>query len=250
MAAADAVLTLSPTMAREIAARGVPEDRIVVVPQAVDPMLLSAPVSDPARTRAALGIAPDATVVGTVTSVVPYEGLDRLVRAAGVLVGRGAPLHLLIVGDGTALPALRDQVRAAGLEARVTLTGRVPRQRVPELIDAMDAFAVPRRDDPVCRLVTPMKPLEAMARAVPVLASDLPALADLVREGISGLRVPADDTAWAHALERVVEDPVLMQALGIAARSEVAATRTWQANADLFARVYADVTGGAHVGAR
>ena len=100
-------------------------------------------------------------------------------------------------------------------------------------------FTVPRRDLPVTRAVTPMKTVEASATGRPVVASDLPALAELVEDGRTGLLVPAEDpAALATALDRLAEDPAERARLGAAGRDWALQTRTWEANARRYRALY------------
>ncbi|WP_158372710.1 glycosyltransferase [Cellulosimicrobium cellulans] len=220
------VVALSGTLRDDLVARGVPAERITVVPNGVDPRLLTLPDQGPRRARRALGLPEDGFWVGTVSSVVDYEGLGTLVDAVALLRARGVDARACVVGDGVALPELRRRAAAAGVAGSVLLPGRVPAGAAPRWHRALDAFVVPRRDLAVCRSVTPLKPVEAMALGRPVVASDLPALAEVVPDG-AGLRVPPDDpAALAAALAGLRDDPAAAAAL-VAAGREVAAGRTW-----------------------
>ncbi|WP_207958379.1 glycosyltransferase family 4 protein, partial [Streptomyces sp. YIM 98790] len=227
MRAADAVITLGEEMKREIASRGVPPDRIHVVPNAVDEEFLRPPPA-PGPLRAALSLAPDEPVVGTVATLTPHEGIGTLLRAAAELRRRGTAVRVLVVGDGPQLPVLRRQAEALLPPGTVLFTGRVPHHAVRRHLALLDVFAVPRTADRVCRLVTPLKPVEAMACGIPVVASALPALSELVTDGVHGRLVRPDDPgAWAGALDRLLADPEARRRLGAAGRRRVARERTW-----------------------
>lgn len=239
MQRADLVVTLGEVMRDEIAARGIDPEKILVAPNAVDDGFL-APPPDPAGLRAHLGVRPDEIVLGTVTSVVPYEGLDTLVNAVRLLKNRGKAVRLLVVGDGVELPALQRQAAELGLAGIATFTGRVPHDHVRDYHAAIDVFVLPRRDDRVCRLVTPLKPIEAMATGRPVVASDLPALREIVQHQKTGALFPADDaSALAAAVEPLLSDGALRSSLGSAARAWVAEGRTWASNAQRYRAAYA-----------
>jgi glycosyltransferase involved in cell wall biosynthesis len=243
--AADAVVTLSGTMRDELVARGVPPERITVVPNAVDDALLQAPAPSPAEARVALGLTTARYVVGTVSSVVGYEGLDTVLRTVALLRSRGLDVAALLVGDGAARPGLVRLAAELGLGEHAILPGRVPRDVARTYLAALDAVLVPRRPDRVTRLVTPLKPVEAGAMGRPVVASDLPALAEVLTPTAgdasepSGLLVPADDVeAWADAVTRVLTDDALRASL-VARGLENARSRTWGRNAAVYAEVYA-----------
>ncbi|WP_336923654.1 glycosyltransferase family 4 protein [Aquipuribacter sp. SD81] len=243
--AADVVLTLGEAMRARVLAAA-PGVDVRLVPNAVGAELLEA-LARPdraavrARTRERLGVAEHELLVGSVSSVVGYEGFDVL---ADALAAPGAPAGVrgLVVGDGADLPRLRE--RAAALPAgRLLLPGRVAAEDVPAHLAALDVFVVPRTDSTVTRVVTPLKPAEAMAAALPLVVSDLPALREFVDDGVEGLLVPPGDPgALARALARLV-DPGRRAAAGEAGRRRVLATRTWSANGRAYRQVYEEVLG-------
>ncbi len=237
MLAADAVVVISEVLRAEVMSRGVPEDRIVLVPNAVDDRFLL-PAPDPAALRRELGIEPDDVVVGTISTLNDYEGLDLLVDAVGELRGGGRSVRLLLVGGGPAAETLRE--RAAGLGPGVAvLTGRVPFADVHRYHAAIDVFAVPRLDLPVTALVPPLKPLEAMASGRPVVAADLPPLREIVRAGVTGELARAGDVdALAAALAPVVDDPARREEYGRRAREWATSERTWRRAAELYRDLY------------
>jgi glycosyltransferase involved in cell wall biosynthesis len=243
MGQADAVVTLAHSMRADLLARGLPEDRVHVVPNAVDDAYLVEPV-DPAGTRAELGLPPGEVVLGVISTLNDYEGVDTLVDAVALLRQGGAPAHLLVVGDGPARRGLADRAREAGLAEHATFTGRVPRDLARRAHLATDVFCVPRRDTPVTRLVPPLKPLEAMASARPVVASDLPPLRETVRDGRTGLLVPPGDAAaLAEALGPLLYDSGVRHGMGQQARSWVLEHRTWRQAAQWYDTLYRDLAG-------
>ena len=237
MSAADTVVTLAESMKAEIVGRGVAADRIIIVPNAVDDIFLAEP-PDAGPLRRGLGIDPDDVVVGTVTTVNDYEGLDTLVDAVAMLRDRGRQVRLLVVGAGPALSALRRRAVDRGLADAAVFTGAVPFADVRQHYAAIDVFTVPRADTPVTRLVTPLKPLEAMATARPVVASDLPPLCEIVEPGHTGAIARADDPdSLAAAIEPLLSEPAERSRMGETARRWVAQHRTW----DAAARAYRDL---------
>ncbi|GAB2482091.1 glycosyltransferase family 4 protein [Streptosporangium sandarakinum] len=242
MRSADAVVTLAETMATEIVDRGVPRERIYLAPNAVDDSLLTASYDGPAF-RAAYGIEPDEIIMGSVSSIVGYEGFGTMISAAALLRDRGAPIKVLLVGDGAARPGLLEQVEELGLEDIAILPGRVGPDEALQAQAAIDIFVCPREDLRVCRLVTPLKPVEAMALGKPVVLSDLPALSELVGTDGAGLLVPpGDPEALADALAELREDPERRAAMGEAGRAEVAAKRTWSRVAETYREIYRSLT--------
>ncbi len=243
MRSADAVVTLAETMATEIVERGVPRERIFLAPNAVDDSLLTAEY-DGATFRSAYGIEPGEIVMGSVSSIVAYEGFATMISAAALLRDQGAPIRLLLVGDGAERPALLEQVEELGLGDVAILPGRVGPDEALQAQSAIDIFVCPREDLRVCRLVTPLKPVEAMALGKPVVLSDLPALSELVGSDGAGLLVPAGDPeALAEALAALRDDPARRAAMGEAGRAEVAAKRTWSRVAETYRDIYRSLAG-------
>ena len=237
MQRADAVVAIAATMRDEIVGRGVPAAKVVVVPNAVDDM----PAShvDPVALRQRLGIAAGAHVVGYISTLTAYEGVHHLVDAVRLLRDGGRDVHLLLVGDGEVRAALEQQAGMVGLNGHVTFTGRVPPGHVHDYYGVVDVFVVPRVDARVTRLVTPLKPFEAMAAGVAVVVSRVPALLEIVREGRTGLSFrPEDPEDLARVLAQLLDDDEQRSALAAAGRAWVRRERTWSAVADMYADLY------------
>jgi glycosyltransferase involved in cell wall biosynthesis len=240
MAAADLVVTLGEAMREEITARGVPPEQVVIVPNGVSAEFLAPLPDDGGRLRSSLGIQPGEQVVGLVSSLVAHEGIGTLLAAVKILRDRGRPVRALIVGDGPERTALQRQAQDLGLDA--VFTGRVPPARVRDYHAVLDVFAVPRTPDRVCQLVTPLKPVEAMASGLPVVVSDVRALAEIITDGQTGLLAPPLDAGeLADRLDHLLARPGLRAKLGASARDWVAADRTWAHNADRYRAAYQHV---------
>lgn len=238
MAAADLVVTLGEAMKANIVAAGIPVERVIITPNAVGGEFLEEPL-DAVTARRELGLPESGSYIGTVSSLVPYEGIDDLVAAFELLAPSIPDLRLLIVGDGTSLPSLKEAARHSVFADRIMFTGRVPRVHARLFHQALDVFVVPRKDLDVTRSVTPLKPVEALACARPVLASRLPALQEIVRDGTNGLLVEAGDRHdLATKLGRLLGSRELRNRLGQAGRQEVLNNRTWQANALVLDAAY------------
>ncbi|MET3809190.1 glycosyltransferase family 4 protein [Arthrobacter sp. UYEF3] len=236
------VVTLGSAMKANIVAAGIPEKKVLIAPNAVGGDFLDEPPA-PATARRELGLNEAGQYIGTVSSLVAYEGLDCLIGAFALLATRFPELKLLIVGDGVSRPALEVQSRESGFSDRIIFTGRVPRQQAARYHQALDVFVVPRKDLDVTRSVTPLKPVEALACARPVVASRLPALEEIVDDGVDGLLVqPENPEELSQALGVLLTEALLRASMGDAGRTKVLATRTWAANAKAVATGYNELS--------
>ena len=237
MKSADLVVTLGEAMRDEILERGVDPDKVIIVPNGVSEEFLRPLPDDQGKLRASLGIKPGEHVVGLVSSLVAHEGIGTLLEAVKILGERGVRTRALIVGDGPERPALQRQAAALGIDA--IFPGRVPMSQVRAYHAVLDVFVVPRTPDRVCQLVTPLKPVEAMASGLPVVVSGVKALAEIVNDKVTGLlSPPLDAAALADTLQTVLEDQALRAELGANARKWVARDRTWAHNAARYREAY------------
>ncbi len=236
---ASLVVTLGEAMKQRIMSAGVPEERIVLSPNGVGDEYLAEPMAS-AEARRRLGLPENGFFVGTVSSLVHYEGLDGLLRAVALLAPAHPLLRCLIVGDGVVRPSLEALAQELGIREKVIFTGRVPRHQARLHHLALDIFAVPRRNLDVTRSVTPLKPVEAMACARPVVASDLPALREIITDGRTGVLVrPEDPAALAEGIEALLpEGTSAASDLGVEGRRWVLENRTWAGNATVYERAH------------
>lgn len=241
MCAADHVITIAESMRDEIVARGVPPERVTVVPNGVDPAAFQPRPRDPAL-AAHYGLG-DAFTFGYVSNLDhPRENQELLVEATRILLDRGRRVRCLIVGDGRR----REEVEVAASRARVgsavVFTGRVDHEVVADHYALLDAFVVPRANERAARMVTPLKPYEAMAMGRPLVVADLPALQEIAAPEERGLVFETGDAAaLASTIERLIDDPALRARLGEAGRTWVSRERTWASNGPRLREVYAEV---------
>mgnify|MGYP002776455654 CR=1 FL=1 len=186
------VFTICEGLRADIVGRGIPSAKVTVIPNAVDVegFQLAQP-ADPAL-QARWGLQ-GRTVLGFIGSFYAYEGLDLLVAAMPQLVQQRPDLGLLLVGGGPQEAALKAQVQMQGLTDRVVFTGRVPHAEVNRYYDLIDVLAYPRHSMRLTELVTPLKPLEAMAQGHLFVASDVGGHKELIRHGETGWLFKADD---------------------------------------------------------
>jgi predicted glycoside hydrolase/deacetylase ChbG (UPF0249 family)/glycosyltransferase involved in cell wall biosynthesis len=230
MAAADAVVTLADVMKAEVMKRGIPAEKIHVVPNAVD-VASFAPLPRDGRLARTMGFEEGEVIVGYVSSFTGYEGIRYLIEAIARLIRVGLRVRGLLVGDGEERSALEARARELGVDDRIVFTGRVPHDQVRALYGLIDVFVVPRTRDRVCRLVTPLKPYEAMAMERAVVVSGVEALEEMILPGRTGLTFrPEDPGDLASVLEPLVRSDARRRELGRAARKWVSDHRTWEGN--------------------
>jgi PEP-CTERM/exosortase A-associated glycosyltransferase len=182
---ADHVFTICEGLRADIAARGIPQNKVTVIPNAVDiDGFAMGGEPDPAL-QARLGLQ-GATVLGFIGSFYAYEGLDLLLAALPMMLRQRPELRVLLVGGGPQEEALRAQAQALGLAERVVFAGRVPHAEVSRYYDLVDLLVYARHSMRLTELVTPLKPLEAMAQGHLFVASDVGGHRELVRHGETG----------------------------------------------------------------
>lgn len=227
MKAASAVIALSEVSKASLELRGVPSEKIMVIPNAVEREFTDRSY-DKAAIRAELGLS-ERKLVGTVSSIVDYEGLDTLLEAAAL----NEDFDVVIVGDGAHLQVLKRRAQQLGLRERVQFVGKVPSSEAWKWYAALDVFAVPRKNTEVCRSVTPLKPLMALSLGIPVVGSDLPALNEVTGGNLIA-HEPEDAESLAQAIGRAFETS---PAERLALRSW-AKTRTWEVNGQKFEALF------------
>jgi phosphatidylinositol alpha-1,6-mannosyltransferase len=247
MRAADLVVTLSGPMRDEIADRhGIPEEKIRIVPNAVD-LSRFRPQPRNEDLRRQLGLAGSFTL-GYVSNLShPREGQEVLIEAIAYLRRQGRPVCGLLVGDGTRRPDLERLAARLGLSKSITFAGSIPFDLVPAYYSLIDLFVVPRVNERAARMVSPMKPFEAMAMRIPVLVSDLPALIEISGTGERAALFRAGDAAsLASAAMQIMDAPEQTLRRVDVASDWVRRQRSWTAVANGFAEVYDELLSRVH----
>ena len=227
-----ALIHLSDVSKQDSVRCGIPEERIEIVPNAVSEAEFERTFNK-IKVRDELGLRRNKKLIGTITSIVQYEGLDDLIRAVEML----PDVHCVIVGDGEAKPELELLVKSLGLEERIQFAGKQPADSIWKWYAALDIFVIPRKDQEVCRTVTPIKTLMAQVSRVPVVSSDLPALREVTGNHATyfSAEQPHDLAnaliAVLNSEHQAIEDQVQE------ARRWVK-TRTWTSNAMKLMKVY------------
>ena len=235
---ADQVTTICEGLRGDIAVRGVAPERITVIPNAVDASAFKFGVDADPELRRTLGLE-GKTVLGFAGSFYGYEGLDLLLEAARRMRPRHPELRVLMVGGGPQEARLKQQVVDAGLQDCVVFTGRVPHAQVQRYYELIDVLAYPRLPIRLTELVTPLKPLEAMAQGRMFVASDVGGHRELIRHGETGFLFKAGDAAaLEQAIESVLSQREHWPRIKAQARRFVEVERTWVASVARYKGVY------------
>ncbi|WP_079433685.1 TIGR04063 family PEP-CTERM/XrtA system glycosyltransferase [Zoogloea sp. LCSB751] len=235
---ADQVTTICEGLRGDIRARGVPDERITVIPNAVDVAAFQFGAEPDPVLRSSLGL-DGKTVLGFAGSFYGYEGLDLLIEATHKLVPAYPDLRVLLVGGGPQEANLKAQVERLGLGDRVVFTGRVPHSQVQRYYELIDVLAYPRLPIRLTELVTPLKPLEAMAQGRMFVASDVGGHRELIRHGETGFLFRAGDAdALAAAIDDVLTRRDVWPHVRVQARRFVEVERTWENSVARYREVY------------
>jgi len=226
---ADQVLTITQALKDELILRGVDPEKIDVLPNGVNVSAFS-PMENKIELMEELGINSDDVVIGYIGSIVDYEGIELLIDALVVLKNRGLEkFKFLLVGDGKALDSIKTKIKELSITELVVITGRVPHEEVDSYYSLIDIAPFPRKGLPVCEMVSPLKPFEAMAMEKTILSSNVSALAEIVIDGYNGLLFEKDNVEdLADKLEQLIGDEKLRTVLAKQARKWVLKERDWK----------------------
>ena len=178
-------------------------------------------------------------VLGFVGSFYSYEGLKVLIAAMPRMLAAVPSLHLLLIGGGPDEESLRALVAELGLQHKVSFTGRVAHQKIADYYQLIDILIYPRLATRLTELVTPLKPLEAMAQGCLVVASDVGGHREMIEHGKTGILFTAGDAdALADQVIQLLRQPDTWPALREQARAYVERERNWSVVASRYREVY------------
>ena len=238
VAGADHVMTICSGLKDDLVARGVAPGKIGIMPNGVDLTLFGDPKPREEALARELGLG-GGPVIGFIGSFYDYEGLDDLIAAMPILLEHHPGARLLLVGGGPMEDALRAQAAASSAAHAIRFTGRVPHAEVERYYALADIMAYPRKRSRLTDLVTPLKPLEAMAQLKLVAASDVGGHRELVTHGETGTLFPPDDpAACAAALASLIDTRAQWDAMRERAREHVRKDHDWHRNAQRYRGVY------------
>jgi PEP-CTERM/exosortase A-associated glycosyltransferase len=242
---ADTVMTICHGLRDDLIARGVDGGRIGIMPNGVDLALFGTPPPRDAALAEELGLG-HGPVIGFIGSFYDYEGLDDLIAAMPALLARRPDARLLLVGGGPMAESLRHRAEASPAAPAIRFVGRVPHDEVERYYALCDVMAYPRKASRLTELVTPLKPLEAMAQGKLVAASAVGGHRELIADGVTGtLFAPGDPAECARALAELLDRRGDWPALREAARRHVVERHDWSRNVRRYRDVYQALLGNA-----
>ena len=232
------VFTICEGLRGDIVARGIDAAKVTVIPNAVDIESFDVGGEPDEALKASLGLS-GAAVVGFIGSFYAYEGLDLLLAALPSLLQRRPDLRVLLVGGGPQDAALKAQARALGVADKVVFTGRVPHAQVQRYYDLVDVLAYPRHSMRLTELVTPLKPLEAMAQGRLLVASDVGGHKELIRHSETGMLFKAGSAqALAGCVLQLLDQRERWPQLRAAGRRFVEQERNWRSSVAQYVGPY------------
>lgn len=235
---ADAVTTICEGLRRDLVGRGVQQDKITVIPNAVDASKFQFGGERDPLLAAELGLS-GRQVLGFIGSFYAYEGLTLLLRALPSICDALPDTRLLLVGGGPQEKQLKQLVEELKLEDKVLFIGRVPHDQVQAYYNLVDIFVYPRLSMRLTDLVTPLKPLEAMAQGSLVVASDVGGHKELIQDGVTGRLFKADDkSALAKTVIEFLSDKSSWSAYRQAGRRYVETDRNWACSVARYRNIY------------
>ena len=244
---ADAVTTICEGLRSDIVARGIAAEKVTVIPNAVDIEEFTVDGKPDIELRRALGLE-GACVLGFVGSFFAYEGLHVLLRALPVIFAQVPHARALLVGGGRQEMELKRLSAELGIEDRVVFSGRVPHSEVQRYYDLIDVLVYPRLSMRLTELVTPLKPLEAMAQGCLLAASDVGGHRELIRANETGVLFKAGDSeSLAATVLKLLSEPYRWPKLRAAGRHFVETERNWAHSVANYRGVYGALVGESEI---
>jgi PEP-CTERM/exosortase A-associated glycosyltransferase len=235
---ADAVTVICDGLRGDLIKRGIPGEKITVIPNAVDIEKFSLSGGPDLALKAQLGLE-GSRVLGFIGSFYAYEGLDLLLDALPEILFHMPDVKILLVGGGPQEANLKAQAKKLGVDDRVVFAGRVPHQEVNRYYDLVDVLVYARHSMRLTDLVTPLKPLEAMAQGRLFVASDVGGHKELIENGQTGLLFPAGDAkALGRTVMSLLDHPDQWPKLKANGRHFVETKRNWKVSVARYEQVY------------
>jgi PEP-CTERM/exosortase A-associated glycosyltransferase len=239
---AQAVTTICEGLRAEIVGRGIAASKVTVIPNAVNIEDFSVGQTRDDALARELGIE-GKSILGFIGSFYAYEGLNILLQALPQMLAANPDIRVLLVGGGPQDAALKAQAQQLGVTDKIIFTGRVPHDQVQRYYNLIDVLVYPRLKMRLTDLVTPLKPLEAMAQGRLLAASNVGGHLELIEDGKTGVLFDADSPdALAKKVLALLAAPERWPVLRAAGRHFVERERTWAASVANYKAVYGSLT--------
>lgn len=240
---ADAITTICEGLRGDIISRKIASEKVTVIPNAVDLENFEMIQSTDGELRNSLGLT-NRQVVGFIGSFYAYEGLTVLLQALPWMLADNSDIRLLLVGGGPQEAELRQLANELKIADKVVFTGRVPHEQVQRYYSIIDVLVYPRLSMRLTDLVTPLKPLEAMAQGKLLAASDVGGHRELIRDGHNGVLFKTNDPrSLAEKVNALLQAPARWPALRQAGREYVETERNWVRSVAGYRPVYQELLG-------
>ncbi len=234
---ADAVAAIAKPMLADLQSRGISSDKLFHVPNGVDTARFMPTARDAALAQE-LALS-DGPVFGFFGSLYRYEGVSWLIHALAHLRSRQKRFSVLVIGRGEDRSEIENAIREHNASSYVRLLEYVPHEQIGRYYSLVDIAVYPRRSLRLTELVTPLKPLEAMALKKPVLASSVGGIQELINDEHTGLLFQPENVAdFCRQAERLIASQALRERLGDRGRDFVVRERDWKVVAERYRTIY------------
>lgn len=236
------VFVLCEGIKRDLMARGIDSGKLTIISNGIDPERFTVAAPDKACLEAwnLRGM----RTIGYIGSFYRYEGLDLLVSAFAEISRRRDDTRLVLVGTGEMEPMLRSQIEKLGMNGKVVLAGRIEGDRIPGIYALIDILVYPRYSMRLTELVTPLKPLEAMAMRKVLIASNIGGHRELIRHAENGLLFPpGNQSALVESIEFLLNSPQVCEKLASQGFDWVRRTKSWETTTSPYAAIYSQILG-------
>lgn len=240
----DAITTICEGLRGDILDRGIRPEKVNVIPNAVNIENFNMSERRDSQLANALGL-DGKVLLGFIGSFYAYEGLSVLIGALPKMLSANPDIRVLLVGGGPQEDELKSFAAQLGLQDKVIFTGRVPHDQVQRYYNLIDILVYPRLPMRLTNLVTPLKPLEAMAQGRLVAASDVGGHLELIQDGKTGVLFKAGDAdALAAKVLNLISSVDKWAALRAAARGFVETQRNWTGSVARYKEIYGALVSG------
>jgi len=229
---ATTLVTISEGLKREFLSRGM--KKLFLVPNGVDLKKFNGePIAAMKKKR-------EDVTIGYIGSLYSWEGVEDLVRAASLIRKKSTAIRIQIIGDGEAAPAVHKLIEQHSLSDTVEMVGRIPHDKIDRAYDSIDILVYPRRSSRTTELVTPLKPLEAMAQKKPIIVSNVGGLLELVDDKVAAIFTAGNADNLASKCLELAEDVEGRRQMGLRAHEYVHRYRNWSTIIEIYRDVYRD----------